>query len=171
MPFNTHTILPPSAQMYRHAMANMAASVHVITTDGMAGRYGITMTAVTSVTDEPPTMLLCINRQAAIQPILRSNGTLCINILSEQQRDVAEHFAGITKLTNEERFRQHVWALGPSGQPQLNNALAHLNGHIHEHHDMGSHTVFYVRIDHMNVTDSKQAALLYFRRQFGHSIL
>ena len=57
------------AQSYRNAMANVASGVHVITTGGAAGSYGITMTAVTSVTDEPPTLVLCINRKAAIQPI------------------------------------------------------------------------------------------------------
>ena len=54
-------------------MASCAAGVHVITTDGEAGRYGITMTAVTAVTDEPPTVMLCINRQSAIIPILQGN--------------------------------------------------------------------------------------------------
>ena len=58
-------------------MASCAAGVHVITTDGEAGRYGITMTAVTAVTDEPPTVMLCINRQSAIIPILQGNRDLC----------------------------------------------------------------------------------------------
>lgn len=170
MSFNTPPDAPTLAQTYRHAMSNLAAGVHVITTDGVAGRYGITMTAVSSVTDDPPTVVLCINRQAAIQPILRANGALCINMLSAQQRDVAEHFAGITKLTSEERFRQHVWLpAGPAKQPQVADALVHLHGRTHEYHDMGSHTVFYVLIDYIDVADSNQAALLYFRRQFGHS--
>ena len=65
-------------------MASCASGVHVITTDGAAGRYGITMTAVTSVTDEPPTMMLCINREAGIIPILLANRDLCINTLSHK---------------------------------------------------------------------------------------
>ena len=60
----------PLKQDFRHAMASCAAGVHVITTDGAAGRYGITMTAVSSITDEPPTVMLCINRSAAIIPLL-----------------------------------------------------------------------------------------------------
>lgn len=81
---------------FRDAMASCAAGVHVITTDGAAGRYGITMTAVAPVTDEPPTVMLCINRSARIIPILSENGSLCINMLADEHQDVAEHFAGLT---------------------------------------------------------------------------
>ena len=90
-------------------MASCAAGVHVITTDGESGRYGITMTAVTPVTDEPPTIMLCINRKAAIIPILQTNRDLCINTPSESQQDIAEHFAGLTGLSPEERFAYHIW--------------------------------------------------------------
>ena len=157
------------AQSYRNAMANVAAGVHVITTGGAAGSYGITMTAVTSVTDEPPTLVLCINRKAAIQPILRANGHLCVNVLSAQQQDVAEHFAGITKLTPQERFEQHVWTDGPSGQPQVADALAHLHGRVLQAHDMGSHTVFYVAVEHIHVNSNAEPGVLYFRRHFTHT--
>ncbi|WP_066569471.1 flavin reductase [Snodgrassella sp. CFCC 13594] len=165
----THT--HPLSHLYRNAMSNVAASVHVVTTDGPAGSYGITMTAVTSVTDDPPTLILCINRHAAIQPILRANAHLCVNVLAAHQRDVAEHFAGITHLDSATRFRQHNWQPGPSGQPQVTGALAHLSGHIVEHKDLGSHTVFYVLIEHIQVTDTTEPALLYYRRHFTHSAI
>lgn len=93
---------------FRDAMASCAAGVHVITTDGAAGRYGITMTAVTPVTDEPLTVMLCINRSARIIPILSENGDLCINTLADEHQDVAEHFAGLTGLSPEERFAYHI---------------------------------------------------------------
>ena len=94
---STHTL----KRSFRDAMASCAAGVHVITTDGEAGRYGITMTAVTAVTDEPPTVMLCINRQSAIIPILQGNRDLCINTLNDSQQDIAEHFAGLTDLSPE----------------------------------------------------------------------
>ena len=159
----------PLKQDFRHAMASCAAGVHVITTDGAAGRYGITMTAVSSITDEPPTVMLCINRSAAIIPILQTNRDLCINVLSAGQQDVAEHFAGITKLTPQERFEQHVWTDGPSGQPQVADALAHLHGRVLQAHDMGSHTVFYVAVEHIHVNSNAEPGLLYFRRHFTHT--
>lgn len=148
-------------------MASCAAGVHVITTDGAAGRYGITMTAVTSITDEPPTVMLCINRRAAIIPILSANRDLCINVLSAVQQDVAEHFAGMTKLSPEERFAYHIWHRGSGRQLQVEGALAHLHGHITAEHEVGTHQVFYVSINEIKVYDSiPEPALVYFRRRF-----
>lgn len=152
---------------FRDAMASCAAGVHVITTDGSAGRYGITMTAVTPVTDAPPTVMICINRRSAIIPILQTNEDLCINVLSATQQDVAEHFAGITKLSPEERFEYHIWHRGQTGQLQVEGALAHLHGKITAQHDIGTHHVFYVLINEINVHDTTQPALVYFRRNFN----
>ncbi|MCP1660281.1 4-hydroxyphenylacetate 3-monooxygenase, reductase component [Neisseria perflava] len=158
----THTLKQP----FRDAMASCAAGVHVITTDGTAGRYGITMTAVTSITDEPPTVMLCINKEASIIPILTANRDLCINTLSDGQQDIAEHFAGITNLSPEERFAYHIWHRGHSGQLEVEGALAHLHGSIIEQHEIGTHYVFYVRLNEIKVADRHTPALLYFRRQF-----
>lgn len=162
----------PSAMalLYREAMSKVAAAVHVITTEGEAGRYGITLTAVASVTDSPPTLLLCINRNARIQPILRANGQLCVNVLAASQQDVAEHFAGMTSIPAHERFLQHDWQNHQhTTQPQLVGALAHLHGRIIDSHDMGSHSVFYVDIEYINVNEQDNQGLLYFQRQFTHT--
>ncbi|OSI09664.1 4-hydroxyphenylacetate 3-monooxygenase, reductase component [Neisseria zoodegmatis] len=152
---------------FRDAMASCAAGVHVITTDGGAGRYGITMTAVTPVTDAPPTVMICINSRSAIIPILQANEHLCINVLSAAQQDVAEHFAGITKLSPEERFEYHIWHRGQTGQLEVEGALAHLHGKITAQHDIGTHHVFYVLIDEIKVHDTNEPALVYFRRHFN----
>lgn len=152
---------------FRDAMALYAAGVHVITTDGEAGRYGITMTAVASVTDEPPTVMLCINRSARIYPILNTNRRLCINTLAAQQQDLAEHFAGLTKLSPEERFEYHIWQRVNNDQWQVEGAVAHLHGHVTQQHDVGTHTVFLVEIDEVAVNNQKDLpALVYFRRKF-----
>ncbi|MDK6725942.1 4-hydroxyphenylacetate 3-monooxygenase, reductase component [Neisseria mucosa] len=159
---SAHTLKHP----FRDAMASCAAGVHVITTDGESGRYGITMTAVTPVTDEPPTIMLCINRKAAIIPILQTNRDLCINTLSESQQDIAEHFAGLTGLSPEERFAYHIWNRGKTGQLEVEDALAHLHGRIVSQHEIGTHFIFYVEINEIKNSGTHSPALLYFRRQF-----
>lgn len=159
---------PPSKQNFRDAMASCAAGVHVVTTDGTAGRYGITMTAITAVTDEPPTLILCINKQSRFAPILLENKLLCVNVLNAQQQDVAEHFAGLTKLPPEERFQYHSWHTGKSGQWQLHNALASLHGRITQHWEMGTHFVFTAELDDIQQHPNHESALVYFRRQFSH---
>src|SRR5690606_34296833 len=78
---------------YRDAMAGLAAAVNIITSDGEAGLAGCTVSAVCSVTDEPPTLIVCINRTSANNEIIRKNGNLCVNVLSGEQKAVATAFA------------------------------------------------------------------------------
>ncbi len=162
MTLPTHTF----KQSFRDAMASFASGVHVITTDGAAGRYGITMTAVTPVTDEPPTMMLCINREAGIIPILLANRDLCINTLSHKQQDIAEHFAGMTNLSPKERFTYHIWNRGQNGQLEVEGALAQLHGSIIAQKEMGTHFVFFAQINEIKTLNTHSPALLYFRRSF-----
>lgn len=154
-------------QDFREAMSYCAAGVYVMTTDGVAGRFGITMTAVTAVTDTPPTLLLCVNKQSAFGHALLKNGVLCVNVLSAKQQDLAEHFAGLTRLTPAERFEQHIWHRGKTGQLQVEGALAHLHASVALHQEMGTHHVFFVKIDDIRVSGSQDGALMYFRRAFA----
>ena len=66
-------------QTFRDAMSCMGAAVNIITTDGPAGRAGFTASAVCSVTDTPPTLLVCLNRGASVWPVFNENRTLCVN--------------------------------------------------------------------------------------------
>ena len=154
---------------FRNAMSACAGGVHVITTDGEAGRYGITMTAVAPVTDEPPTLMLCINKQAGIVPVLLQNRALCANVLAAGQQDVAEHFAGLTALSPEERFAYHIWHRGRLGQLQVEGALAHLHGRIAAQNEVGTHWVFMAEIDEIVLPPhtADTPALVYFRRRFA----
>ncbi len=70
---------------FRDAMASLSAAVNVVTTAGEAGRCGITATAVCSVTDTPPSVMVCINVNSAMNPVFRGNGKLCINVLNHEQ--------------------------------------------------------------------------------------
>ena len=70
---------------FRQGMANLGAAVNVITTDGGAGQAGFTASAVCSVTDTPPTLLVCLNRSASVLETFKSNQLLCVNTLSSQQ--------------------------------------------------------------------------------------
>ena len=84
---------------FRDAMASLSAAVNVITTEGEAGRCGITATAVCSVTDTPPSVMVCINANSAMNPVFQGNGKLCINVLNHEQEEMARHFAGMTGMT------------------------------------------------------------------------
>lgn len=97
---------------FRDAMASLSAAVNVVTTAGEAGRCGITATAVCSVTDTPPSVMVCINANSAMNPVFQGNGKLCINVLNHEQEIMARHFAGMTGVTMEERFCPQRLAAG-----------------------------------------------------------
>jgi flavin reductase len=73
-------------------MANLGAAVNVITTDGGAGQAGFTASAVCSVTDTPPTLLVCLNRSASVFETFKTNQVLCVNTLSSQQQHLSNLF-------------------------------------------------------------------------------
>ncbi|MBW7981571.1 4-hydroxyphenylacetate 3-monooxygenase, reductase component [Enterobacillus tribolii] len=150
---------------FRDAMASLSAAVNIITTEGPAGRCGITATAVCSVTDTPPSVMVCINSNSAMNPVFRENGRLCINVLNHEQEPMARHFAGMTGISMEERFSWDVWNEGALGQPQLKGALANLEGVIDQVQEIGTHLVYLVQIKHITLNQEGHG-LIYFRRNF-----
>jgi len=150
---------------FRNAMAHLPAAVSVITTDGAAGRCGITASAVCSVTDTPPTILVCINRNSAMHDIFKHNGHLCVNVLSGEHEQLALHFSGATKIAMDQRFTFDTWQTGVAHQPVLDSAPVKLEGRIKECKAVGSHSVMFVELDSITVTE-EQDSLIYFNRLF-----
>lgn len=150
---------------FRDAMASLSAAVNIVTTNGAAGRCGITATAVCSVTDSPPTLLVCINQNSAMNSLFQTNGHLCVNVLNHQQEEMARHFAGMTEVCMEERFSLGGWSEGELKQPVLNQSLACLEGEIQQVQQIGSHNVYLVEIKTISLTDDGQG-LIYFKRCF-----
>lgn len=150
---------------FRNAMARLPAAVNIITSDGPGGRCGITASAVCSVTDSPPTVLVCINRGSASHDPFRTNGKLCINVLRGEQEELAKHFAGMTRVPMEERFAWDLWEEGGAGVPVLRDALVTLEGRISECKEVGSHSVLFVELEHVGVREQGDS-LVYFNRLF-----
>ena len=111
--------MPVEKQAYREAMARLGAAVNVITTDGPGGRAGFTASAVTSVTDTPPTLLVCANRSNDSYPAMKQNGVLCVNTLTPAQEGLSPVFAGMTGRSMAERFDGTTWHEMVTGSPVL----------------------------------------------------
>ena len=88
-------------QAFRDAMARLGAAVNVVTTDGPAGRYGFTASAVCSVTDDPPMLLVCVNRSNDSCGAAKANGVLCVNVLTHAQQALSPVFGGLTERAPE----------------------------------------------------------------------
>ena len=157
--------LDPKQLAFRNAMAHMSAAVNIVTSDGEAGRCGITATAVCSVTDTPPTLMVCVNRNSAMNAVFKANGRLCVNVLCGEQEEAAKHFAGMTGVAMEERFALDPWSTSSEGQPVLAGALANLQGRIVESQEIGTHSVLLVELDDIQVREEGDS-LVYFSRAF-----
>lgn len=149
---------------FRNAMANLAAAVNVVTTDGKAGKCGITATAVMSITDTPPTVLVAVNKKSEMNSAFQGNRKMCINVLSASQEDTAAHFAGMKGSTMEERFADPAWTTGELGLPVNTTSISSLEGEIAKIDELGTHNLYFVELKHIDVRDKD--ALLYFNRQF-----
>lgn len=150
---------------FRDAMSSLSAAVNIVTTDGPAGRCGITATAVCSVTDTPPSLMVCINSNSAMNPVFQENGKLCVNVLNHEQELMARHFAGMTGTSMEERFSWDIWTKGVLGQPMLRGTLASLEGEIEQVQTIGSHLVYLVQIKQITLSEAGHG-LIYFKRHF-----
>lgn len=101
----------PNRADFREAMAHLPAAVNILTTDGPNGRCGITVSAVCSVTDDPPTVLVCVNRKSAMHDVFSANGRVCVNVLGGDQQELALHFAERDRGVHGRAL--HLGRLGP----------------------------------------------------------
>lgn len=162
---NIDTSQPIEASLqFREAMAHLSSAVSIVTTNGIAGKAGLTVSSVCSVTDAPPTALFCINKNSHVHDIIKQNGKVCINVLSHEQEDLAKHFAAILESTMEERFNWDIWDIGEDEQPVLRGAISALQGNIVDTYAVGTHTIFVVELSHIDVEPNH--SLVYFARQF-----
>ena len=147
------------------AMGAAATGVTVITTEGMAGRFGLTVSAVSSVSAEPPMLLACVNRKSPAVAAMDRNGRFAVNVLGFNSKDVAEVFAGRPQSGKAYDFDRHAWEEGSMGQPLLSNATASFECEIECSQDAGSHRIFIGRV--VNARRNAAEPLVYCNRAFG----
>lgn len=151
--------------VFREAMARLGAAVNLITTDGVAGRHGMTASAVCSVTDSPPTVLVCVNRASAANEKLRANGVLCVNVLAARHQSLPGRFAD-KALSIEERFDEATgWVSLSTGSPALRDASVALDCRIADISEVGTHSVFFCAVEEVLLHGDK-GALIYFDRGY-----
>ncbi|MGU3362645.1 flavin reductase [Methylobacterium sp. M6A4_1b] len=125
-------------------MARVASAVHLVTTDGAGGRAGFTASAVCSVSDGPPTLLVCINRSSSAYAAISANEGLCVNTLAHDQSGVAAAFGGRTPMAA--RFEAGSWTTLVTGAPALLGALTAFDCRIVGRHPVGTHDVLYCEV-------------------------
>ncbi|MEA2906833.1 MAG: hypothetical protein QOI12_4220 [Alphaproteobacteria bacterium] len=150
---------------FRDAMSRLGAAVHVITTAGPAGKTGATATAVCSVSDTPPTLLMCLNRRSQTNPIVQENGVFCVNTLGADEAQIADIFAGRTGIQGAERFATGQWTVLSTGSPVLASAVIAFDCRIIEVRAVASHNVFFGAVETVRLGPAGPA-LVYHERAY-----
>lgn len=151
---------------FRDAMSLLTGAVNVVTTAGASGRYGFTASSVCSVTDTPPSLLVCMNRSARSHTHFIENKILAVNVLSAQQQPISTVFS--SKMEPEERFEHGTWTTLTTGAPLLKEALVSFDCEIDQIQEVGTHSIFICRILAIKNSNRSQG-LAYFNRTY-HSI-
>jgi flavin reductase (DIM6/NTAB) family NADH-FMN oxidoreductase RutF len=149
---------------FRTALRNYAAGVTVVTTRDRDGRpSGLTASAFTAVSLDPPLVLVCVDHTATAHPAFRAHGRFAVNVLRREQEAVSRRFAE----SGGDKFRGVPYHEGRTGLPLLDGALATLECRLVEAHEAGDHTIFVGEVEAAAVSGGRP--LVYFHGGY-HSL-
>jgi flavin reductase (DIM6/NTAB) family NADH-FMN oxidoreductase RutF len=148
--------------LFRSGMRELAGAVRVITIGEGEDRTGLTATSVTSLSVEPPSLLVCVNRSASAWPALRRHGAFAVNLLRAHHAMIADRFAGRHGLKGPARYDGASWLRLATGAPILEDALAAFDCEVEETIERHSHAIVIGRV--VAVRLAKQADPLIYRR-------
>lgn len=130
---------------FRGAMRRLASGVAIVVARGTDAPVGMAATSVTSLTMDPPAILVCVNQSAGIHPCLTPGCPISVNILSRHQQDVSAAFGGA--VSREKRFEVGQWAIDDHGLPMLVEAQANLACTIDSIMPFGTHSIVVAQVD------------------------
>ncbi len=153
------------AAAFRQAMRLLASGVSVVT-HGVGGeRTGLTATSVCSLSTEPPSLIVCVNRTASLYARLGSGDLFGVNLLGAEHAEIAERFAGRSGLKGSERFRDARWITTPSGVSLLADAIASFECEAEDVIERHSHAIVIGRVRNA-ASKAADGALVYWRGGF-----
>ncbi|MCZ7469138.1 flavin reductase [Agrobacterium sp. O3.4] len=148
---------------FRNGMSRLGSAVNVVTTRSGGKRYGFTASAVCSVSDTPPTLLVCVNRASSCFHAFENTRHFCVNTLMPGQEDISERFGG--KTPAEDRFALGDWREGLTGAPILANSSVSFECELSSTVDEATHRIFFGRVIDIRENEAR-ATLLYCMRRY-----
>lgn len=127
---------------FRIAMRNVPGAVSIVTTGRVPHRHGLTLTAGCSLSTEPPSVLVCVNRSAGAHDTIKSSGSFCWNILGIEHLSLALTFSGRDGSKGDIRFADGLWRDLETGAPSLIDSVCSFDCRVVNAHISGSHTIF-----------------------------
>lgn len=144
---STAAPIEPAREDFRIAMRELAGGVSVVTLGQDERRTGFTATSVSSLSLEPPTVIVCVNRRSSSWPLLREADSFGINVLSASHRELAHRFAGGGGIEGLARYEGAQWVAAITGAPLLADALAAFDCSIEEIIERHSHAIVIGRVE------------------------
>lgn len=149
-------------------MSHAACTVNIITTDGPAGRAGVTVSAMSSVSADTaqPTLLVCVHHQSVAAAKILANGVFCVNLLRDDQAFIADTFAGRFRDQVSDKFECAAWLAMPSGAPRLVDPLVGFDCRVVSAQQVGTHYVFFGEVQAVFL-GARGSPLIYTHRAYG----
>ncbi len=154
-------------QAFIDGMSHAASTVSIVATDGPAGRAGVTVSAMSSVSADTskPTLLVCVNQSSAAAAPIIENGTFTVNILRDNQVKVSDTFAGRYGHSREAKFDCADWSAGETGSPMLDDALSNFDCRLVSDQLVGTHHIFMGEVEQVRNARAGRA-LVYASRSY-----
>jgi len=153
------------------AMSRVAATVTIVTTDGPGGPFGMTVSAMSSVSadTEQPVLMVCVNRKCSAAAPILANRVFGVNILRREQAGLADIFAGRSVATvGQDRFASGNWVRGASGAPLLDDALVAFDCRLEREFMVGQHHVLFGAVQDVRPGPG-QEPLIYVDRTYARA--
>ncbi len=154
-----------TASDFRGAMRQLTGGVSIITAGKGRDISGMTVTSVSSLSVEPPSLIVSLNRESSSWPLVKRYGFFGVNILASDQIDIAERFTGKGGLKGADRFTGARWKTRASGVPLLADALSSIDCEVEDIVERHSHAIVIGRVLDVAVS-ARTAALAYWQGQY-----
>jgi 3-hydroxy-9,10-secoandrosta-1,3,5(10)-triene-9,17-dione monooxygenase reductase component len=154
------------SEVFRRVMGHFVTGVTVVTALDGERPFGITVNALSSVSLDPPLVMVALDRRRFLTPIVQAAGRYAVNILSEGQQALSDCFAGAPVEPGREAFCGAAWHRGSSGLPLIDGAIATLECTVVETFSAGDHDLFIGRVDTLANEPHHPMPLLYYRRRY-----
>src|SRR5215207_6280782 len=147
------------------AMSQIVSGVSIVTTDGPAGRYGLTVSSFCSLDADPPMVLVCINQRSPVLQAILQNQVLAVNVLADRHAELADSFAGRPRRGAAYDFNRAAWTTGETGAALLEGAVALFDCELAEHYEAATHVIFTAFVRRSQYQPA--TPLLYTSRTYG----
>lgn len=154
--------MAPLAPEMRRVLGHFCTGVAVITAHDRRRPIGFTCQSVTSVSLDPPYISFCPSQNSTSWPSIRQIGTLCVNILAADQKNVCAQFA----TRGSDKFAGMDWRPGVNGAPALDETLACIEGDVEFEHAAGDHSIVVARVTRLWAHEEREP-LLFYRGGYG----